>query len=754
MKTMKRNILYLAIGIWCIGFTACTHDSEEPKPVLKNELSRSTITVERTVTLTTPGTLQEQVEAAMAGEDVSTLQKLTIVGPYNGKDVQYWKTALTNLIEFDLKEAVPTQSDGEQYEYLDPYGNTMYQNNNVIGPHSFSFMEQLEAIVFPDCIETIEYEACNGCINLLSVTFGDNLITIDGNAFQFCTMLDNVVLPESLKTIRYYAFYGSGISSIKIPSSVIEIDNTVFCECSELKNVELLANIERIPDQMFENCSKLETIKLSSPIVEVGSEAFWGCTALQSFPFLQINKIDVHSFYRSGLEEVDLSNVTDLTNAGSSFALCESLNKVILSENIKSLPNDMFVGCKKLKEVNFPSSLEAIGIESFRGCGFTELTIPSSVKHIGNGAFIYNDSLTSITLSEGLETIGENAFRRAGIESINIPSTVTTLGYCAFGETKLKSLTVPSTVKTVGDELLWGCHNLQYIKWDSQAELLDCDNVNTNCYVYLANENIGCGPNWNNVIIKINGEYVAESVTLCEGGQRDNSNWSYSVPIAFKAKKIKYERRFGNVDWDQTYWTYPGECSGWQTIVLPFTPNEIKHETKGYVAPFNHPHISEKDAKPFWLRELTVNGWEDRITMEANNPYIIAMPNHDSYLEDYRLYGKITFSAKDVTLSATSDGNSEAVYPASVGPEYDLQPTYHFVEGSPMVYALNTNYWIDGYHYGSVFAKESSDVYAFEAYVSVAGRLARSIFGIDTSSSNTRSTKEKNTTGIPQIGDM
>ena len=62
MKAMKRNILYLAIGIWCIGFTACTHDSDEPSPVVKNELSRSTITVERTVTLTTPGTLQEKVE--------------------------------------------------------------------------------------------------------------------------------------------------------------------------------------------------------------------------------------------------------------------------------------------------------------------------------------------------------------------------------------------------------------------------------------------------------------------------------------------------------------------------------------------------------------------------------------------------------------------------------------------------------------------------------------------------------------------
>ena len=53
-----------------------------------------------------------------------------------------WKCIekFSNLIEFDLKEAIPTQSEGEDYEYLDPYGNIMYQNDNVIGPHSFSFM--------------------------------------------------------------------------------------------------------------------------------------------------------------------------------------------------------------------------------------------------------------------------------------------------------------------------------------------------------------------------------------------------------------------------------------------------------------------------------------------------------------------------------------------------------------------------------------------------------------------------------------
>lgn len=771
---MKNKILYLVIGICCIGLTACTHDSDEPTSVIKNEISRSTITVERTVTLTTPGTLQEELEKLIDNE--STLQKLILVGPYNGKDVQYWKTTLSNLIEFDLKEAIPTQSEGEDYEYLDPYGNIMYQNDNVIGPHSFSFMTNLESIVLPDCVTTIDYEACNGCKKLSSVVFGSQNQYLNSQVFQDC-----------------------GFTTFTIPNSIIQLGYGCFQNCLELKEVNLLANITSISGATFNGCKKLDTITLSSTIKEVNSDAFYGCISLKSFPFSQINKIGHSAFHSSGIEEADLSNVTDFSNASWSFRLCESLKKVILPNNATYLANTMFWGCTSLKEINIPSTLETINDELLGGCGFTEITIPATVKHIGSNAFASNhllekvvfsgdiesigsrcfeycdklesvtlptqikelperflsgcSSLKNIQLPSGLEIIGNDAFLDSGLETVDIPSSVTTIGYSAFRNTPLKYIHVPATVTSITGNIISWCRNLEYIIWDSPVELVDPDDVNPNCYVYLANENITCGSNWKNVITNIDGEYVAESITLCEGGQRDNANMSYSVPKEFRAKKITYERMFGDYDWPDKNITYPGESSGWQTIVLPFTPTKIEHETKGEIAPFNS---GIEDAKPFWLRELTTEGFEDRTIIEPDKAYIIAMPNHDSYLDEYRLYGKIIFSAENVTLKSTFDETTQAemIYPASEGPEYDLQPTYNYVKHGPLIYALNVTYRINNYYYGSVFARSSSDVYAFEAYVKPGGRLARSAFGIDTSSSNTRSAKEKNTTGIPQIGDM
>ena len=734
MNIMRNKILYLVIGICCICFAACTHDSDEPNPVVKNELSRSTITVERTVTLTTPGTLQEELEKVI--DDVSTLQKLTIEGPYNGIDVEYWKNSLNHLIEFNLKKAIPTSNKDGNGNYIlhnDPYGGWLIQDDNQIAPHSFSHMNKLETLIFPDCVTKIDYRACSDCLNLQTIQFGN-----------------------SLQEIGDEVFVNSGIISIEIPSSVNVISSSVFSDCRNLENVELNANIEKIPSYMFYNCSELETITLANSINSVGYAAFNNCKSLKSYtPFSNIRNIEHYSFQYSGLEEVDLSKIVNFSNAHRAFGGCENLKKVILPENVTSVYSGLFSGCTSLKEINIPSTLEAFDDQLFAGCGFTEFTVPANIKTIGREVFDANKSLTEVTLNEGLESIGYCAFRGVPITEISIPSTVTELAYGAFESTQIKEITIPETVTTVGGTLFNYCHSLAAIFWNSSADVPYSHDINPNCYVILGDESIVCDSNWKNVITNIDGEYVAESITLCEGGQRDNANMSYSVPkgVSITAKKITYERMFGDYDWPDKNITYPGESSGWQTIVLPFTPTKIEHETKGEIAPFNS---GIEDAKPFWLRELTTEGFEDRTTIEPDKAYIIAMPNHDSYLDEYRLYGKIIFSAENVTLKSTFDETTQAemIYPASEGPEYDLQPTYNYVKHGPLIYALNVTYRINNYYYGSVFARSSSDVYAFEAYVKPGGRLARSAFGIDTSSSNTRSAKEKNTTGIPQIGDM
>lgn len=683
-----------------MSISACSNDSDELLSSESAEMSRSTELVSEEVTLTTAGTLSTSLT-----KDPATLQKLKITGPINAADVECWKTTLTNLVEFDLSAAVPTYTDGVYYK--DPHGNDTQLSDNQVGGHMFSFMTKLEKIVFPSVTTDINWEACNGCTALKSADIPANVTYIGNDAFRGCAF-----------------------TSVTVPANVVDMSSSIFADNLELQSVKFLANRTSVPSYTFYHCPKLTTVVLADRIEEIGGSAFDQCSSLKDFtPFVNIKKISWFSFNLTAIETADLSNVTEM---GECFRECKSLKTVVLPPTMTSTPGYAFWGCDSLTNITWPTALETISDGTFGGAAFTELNIPATVKSIGYQSFHANRSLTKITLPEGLETISDRAFTEAAFTEISIPSTVTKIGGAAFESSKLKMLTIPATVTEVSGSLINGCSNLSALVWNCAAPVDDTWGVNSNCYLFIPNADVVVGPNWKNIVV--NG--VAEVVELCKNGNRSEA---FSIPVPFTAKKITFTRNFDRE-------TVPGESSGWQTIVLPFTPTKIEHETKGVVAPFNS---QVEGAKPFWLRELTAEGFVDKTTIEPNKAYIIAMPNHNDYVEDYRLNGMVTFSAENVELAATPD-----VLSPSVGPEYSLQPTYNYIEHGVSIYALNNDYWIEGYHMGSVFVRNTSDIYAFEAYATLDGRSARSLYDIDTKSKNTRSADQPNKTGIPQIGDM
>lgn len=524
---------------------------------------------------------------------------------------------------------------------------------------------------------------------LEKVVFPTGITSIGTKAFLGCTSLASIEIPTTVTSIGEYAFESCNLTSVVIPSSVTSVGGSMFANNPNLKSADLsaISNLQTIPYRMFYDCGKLETVSFSTTVKNIEYNAFYNCKSLKDYtPFVNIERLDWNAFAYSGLESVDLTNVDYMDQA---FVGCESLKTVILPSAMTTLNSSQFSGCSSLSNITWPTALETIGSYAFSGCGFTEITIPS---------------------------------------------TVTKIEYGAFENSKLKTLTIPATVTEVEGSLINYCSDLEALIWNS-ADLEIEDPWNSNCLLYLPNANYVPGPNWKNIIV--NGE--AESLELCTDGNRTDGNRSFFVPVPFTAKKISFSRNFGNT-------TYPGVSSGWQTIVLPFTPTRIEHESKGVVAPFNS---EVEGAKPFWLRELTADGFVDKTSIEPNKAYIIAMPNHSDYIEDYRLNGKITFSAENVDLAATPE-----TLTASDGPSFSLQPTYQMVDRGLTAYTLNIDYWIDGYEYGSVFVRNISDTYAFEAYVTTAGRSARSLYDIDTKSKASRTPYQPNKTGIPQIGDM
>ena len=735
MKRFRIHWMNVLAGIMLAGMFACSENELEQisnqKENMEDSFSSRNSLITQTVALTETTDSLELILKEKMGDEVSTLQKLVVSGPFTAADMQFIKNTLTNLEELDMKDAVIKASD-ERYSN---YNSNIAFEDSVVCNHMFRDIDHLKHVVLPSSTKALGNYAFYDCNGLISIQLNEGLAIIGGSVFNICDALTSIEIPstvkiihdgafsncralasvklnEGLKTIDYYAFahcnalnainlpdglekigseaflYCSSLKSIEVPSSVIEFGSSIFYDCDALTSASIKANITELPYQTFYDCDSLTTVELSESIVTIGSSAFWSCDKLSDPSiFANVTTFKSSCFAGCGFTSFDL---TGKSVEGSTFLRCWNLESVILPEDMTSLPSSLFEECSSLKSITLPSTLVEIG---------------------------------------------SYAFERSGLTSIEIPASVTKIGSSAFYSTRLKELTIPATVTEVGGGFVSYCTDLMALYWNSSVEVPYSYDVD-NCFLYFPSGDHSYNRSyWKNVIF----DGVAESIVLNEDGNRPTQ--SYGCLKAFTAKKITYNRKFSQT-------TYPGVSSGWQTIVLPFTPTTITHESKGVIAPFNS---NVEGAKPFWLRELTSEGWKDVTSIEPNKAYLIAMPNHSDYISSYRLNGKISFSAENVEIGVTPE-----TLTASVGPDYEFHPTYQTVAKAANVYALNVDYSVSGYKYGGVFVRSSEDVRPYEAYVMTldSKRSATSVYSTDTRSSATRAAWQRNTTGIPQIGDM
>lgn len=111
--------------------------------------------------------------------------------------------------------------------------------------------------------------------------------------------------------------------------------------------------------------------------------------------------------------EIDGKTVTGI--GVSSFAQCETVKHLIISEGIVDILDNGFDGtffpCKNLETVSLPSTLKTIGNNAFHHCRrLTNIAIPSGVTSIGKWAFYGCVSLTKLIISDSVIQIGEEAF--------------------------------------------------------------------------------------------------------------------------------------------------------------------------------------------------------------------------------------------------------------------------------------------------------------------------------------------------------
>lgn len=270
--------------------------------------------------------------------------------------------------------------------------------------------------------------------------------------------LVSYTIPDTVTVIcdeAFFYFFGSSISELTIPNSVITIGASAFA-----------------------SCRKLTSLTIPESVTTIGANPFRGLT-------LQLENRSQHFYVED--------NVLFTADKKHLIAYCSTHTSYSIPNSVTSIGNGAFGHCESLIELTIPDSVTSIGDHAFWNCkSLISLTISSSVISIGDSAFGYCKNLTSLTIPDSVTTIEANPFSGLTLQlenqsphfyvednvlftadksqliaycstqtSYSIPNSVTLIGDCAFWNCKsLTSLTIPNSVTSIGNSAFSWCSSL------------------------------------------------------------------------------------------------------------------------------------------------------------------------------------------------------------------------------------------------------------------------------------------------------
>ena len=517
-------------------------------------------------------------------------------------------------------------------------------------------------------------------------------------------------LDYNTKTATVTSSSSKYTGAISIPASVT-YNNNVY-------------SVTSIGGSAFRDCSGLTSITIPNSVISIGDYAFWYCDNLKTvyseivLPFA-----------------INENVFSEQTYAGTLHVPANTKSKYLQAN-----------GWKKFKNIVDPLATYTLTITATGNgsAAYNGTTVRSTTRTFDvtdgttatitftpdNGYRIKTVKVngTTVSLANNQYTISNvTANTTVEVTFVEIPSGFTgnDLNYTvtSFDERQVKVtggnygnvLTVPATVtyqdetwKVVGivSGMLANNSQLAAVIWEPEAAFTESVS-NPNLLLYV--KSAGYAPvTIRNVVV--NG--TANNIILTDA----TSGNDFYCPQEFTARKISYTHNYSMA-------TGIGESKGWESIALPFDVATTTHASKGEIVPYQKWDGTDSK-KPFWLMELGASGFVKANAIKANTPYIISMPNHQNYREDYRLNGSITFSAENVRVKRTDDLSQ-----ASSG---DKTFVPNFANRQEMgIYALNVNSdyvtYSGGSAAGSRFVINLRALHPFEAYMTSVSAARTSI---------------------------
>lgn len=311
--------------------------------------------------------------AGRLGDDLLTVEELTVRGPVNAADFHtMWQmTSNGSLENLNLSGA---DVEGKIIPAYAFYNGGFREGGTLQAGYA-----KLKSVILPDDIVEIGEAAFRLAVNLGSVNIPKSVRSIGARAFSECFSL----CPETLI----------------LPEGLVSIGQSCFAECVKLSRVEFPAGLETIGSRAFRH-SGIEEAELPDGLRNLASEAFAQCNRLTkvSLPRSGMTFIGSGAFSEAMcLEKLDIPDGITTLQA-EVVNECLSLRELDIPSAVTEIGDRALYGCRALKAVVLPDNLTKIGYRAFRGCSnVASLDIPASVVSMKNGCFDLMGSLKRIS---------------------------------------------------------------------------------------------------------------------------------------------------------------------------------------------------------------------------------------------------------------------------------------------------------------------------------------------------------------------
>ena len=264
-----------------------------------------------------------------------------------------------------------------------------------------------------------------------------------------------------------YAFQGcSGLTGIKIPTSVTTIGTGVFTGCSNLKYVFMTAS--PVPT-LGENAISSENVNIIVPAEvfdDYQAAENWSMYADHIYSSTAYPVVVGQLRYQADFEkdEAIVLGKVDGETLPETLVIPAAITDDATGHlfHVTTIGGAAFENCKDFTAVSLPEGLAIISGHAFHQTNLESVQLPTTLIEVGEQAFSSCSSLKSVDFNGCSATVRRAAFAFSGLESITVPATVKLRGWTMFGWCReLKTAVIESSDWEPIGEIFTLCDKLE-----------------------------------------------------------------------------------------------------------------------------------------------------------------------------------------------------------------------------------------------------------------------------------------------------